>query len=189
MNFPVTAVHSADHYANRCRPGGVYDWREPQAPDLSDVHRFSAREFHGCGYCGSMHPVELAAAIRAGATVHWADRKYGWPHKVYVEGAPNPYAGQLEIRRVTWCSQPPQAEIDAGKWERYQDGYNSTTGKQRFSYRILGPKEPAAATAHGKFYTLHLQDATPEDRAVIESAMGLTFQFHGDGKVGWEPAP
>lgn len=83
-----------------------------------------------CSWCGSMHPSDLAAALRAGeASGHWADFKYGWPHKWYVDGVP----GSI------------------------------------------------------KFYTEHLQDATPEDREVIEKAMGLRFTFEGDG-VRWAPA-
>lgn len=37
-----------------------------------------------------------------------------------------------------------------------------------------------------KFYTEHLQDANPEDRKVIERAMGLNFTFEG-GRVAWVP--
>lgn len=35
-----------------------------------------------------------------------------------------------------------------------------------------------------KFYTLHLKDATPEELLRIEKAMGLHFEFEGDG-VRW----
>lgn len=82
-----------------------------------------------CEYCGSLHPEDVAAGIRAGATGEWADWKYGWPHKVYFSG-----------------------EVS------------------------------------GKFYTVHLQDATPEDRETIEEHMGLRFTFPDDGqKVSWSP--
>jgi len=83
-----------------------------------------------CSWCGSMHPHDLAEALRAGtAKGHWADFKYGWPHKFYVDGVP------MSI----------------------------------------------------KFYTEHLQDAEPEDRVVIERAMGLSFHFDEKGGVRWEP--
>lgn len=51
------------------------------------------------------------------------------------------------------------------------------------------PGEPAPKTTDGKFYTVHLQDATPEDRANIEAHLGLTFTFHDNGKVEWHPVP
>lgn len=38
----------------------------------------------------------------------------------------------------------------------------------------------------GKFYTVHLVDATPEERDIIERAMGLHIVFDGD-RVGWRP--
>ncbi|HEY6925146.1 MAG TPA: hypothetical protein VI653_16845, partial [Steroidobacteraceae bacterium] len=142
------------------------------------------------GYCGSMHPQELAAAIRLGATVSWADWKYGWPHKVYVDKAPNRYVGHGEIRSgITTCGRPGPEEITAGKWERYQDGFDRNTGEPTYSYRTpLPAPTPALEHAHGKFYTVHLQDSSAEDRAVIEQSMGLTFKFDGD-TVRWEKIP
>lgn len=41
-------------------------------------------------------------------------------------------------------------------------------------------------TTWGKFYTIHLQDATPEDRKVIERHLGIHFEFNGDS-VSWFP--
>lgn len=35
-----------------------------------------------------------------------------------------------------------------------------------------------------KFYSEHLQDASPESREVIERAMGLNFTFSAEG-VAW----
>jgi hypothetical protein len=188
----ATRVHAGDHLAQRFQEGGCYPWSAPRSPEEDDClsGMRSAREWWTCGYCGSMHPQELAAAIRLGATVSWADFKYGWPHKVYVAGAPNRYAGHGEIRSgVSYCGSPPQAEIDAGKWERYHNGFDSTTGERTYSYRTpLPAPTPAREHAHGKFYTLHLQDASTEDRAVIEAAMGLRFHFDGD-TVRWERYP
>jgi hypothetical protein len=186
-------IHASDFQALRFQGDGNYPWNSPKSPeqDVSRSGMRSAREFWTCGYCGSMHPQELAAAIRQGATVSWADRKYGWPHKIYVEGAPNRYAGHGEIRSgVTYCSRPPQDEIDAGKWERYQDGFDRDTGEPTHSYRTPLPTPTPASeiVSHAKFYTLHLQDASAADREVIERAMGLRFVFDGDS-VRWERAP
>lgn len=187
-----TCVHSRDGQARLFEAAGHFAWSPPRAPedDKSWGGMRTAREWWTCGYCGSMHPQELAAAIRLGATVSWADWKYGWPHKVYVDKAPNRYVGHGEIRSgVTFCGRPDQAEIDAGKWERYQSGFDSNTGQPAYSYRTpLPAPTPASEHAWGKFYTLHLQEASAEDRAAIESAMRLQFHFDGDS-VRWEPIP
>jgi hypothetical protein len=140
-----------------------------------------------CNYCGSMHPTDLADALRAGATLSWADFKYGWPHKAYIEGVPNPHVHLLEVRSTTTCDRPPQDEVAAGLWEQYQCGYDTHTGAPKFSYRKPISETPAPARTHGKFYTEHLLDATQEERDVIERAMGLRFTFHGntEGRVSW----
>lgn len=39
-----------------------------------------------CSYCGSIHPGDLARQLREAGTLSEADRKYGWPHKFYLEG-------------------------------------------------------------------------------------------------------
>ncbi len=56
----------------------------------------SNRPFRTCWYCGSIHPEDLYNALIATPTItlEQADWKYGWPHKIYVNGMPNPNAGQ-----------------------------------------------------------------------------------------------
>jgi hypothetical protein len=49
------------------------------------------------------------------------------------------------------------------------------------------PPTPAPTTTYGKFYTVHLKDATPEDRETIENHLGLRFDFREDGGVAWKP--
>lgn len=177
----TTRVHAHDFGALRFHPDGNVPWSEATAPDIQ-AGRTTGR-LRSCQYCGSMHPADVAAAIRAGAMGHWADFKYGWPHKAYFDGIPNPHAGMLESRHSH--SSPPQAQIDAGKWIKVPTGrFSETTGEPTFSWHK--PGQPAAATTDGKFYTVHLQDATPEDREIIERHLGLRFTFDGKG-VGWEP--
>lgn len=112
--------------------------REPHIPGMEadEWRNWGEGIARGCSYCGSIHPADLAFAIKGeGAVLEEADRKYGWPHKWYLHG------GTLK--------------------------------------------------AHGarKFYSIHLQDAEPADRAVIEKAMGLHFEFSDDngGSVRWSP--
>lgn len=162
--------------------GHTPEWHDAVPPDLD--HGRTTGRLRGCSWCGSMHPSDLAAAIQAGAVGHWADFKYGWPHKWYVENIPNPHAGMLETR--SWSSSPSpsyprevrEPRFDPRTGERVEDSVGYTE-----------EPTPAAATTGGKFYTEHLQDATPEERAVIERAMGLSFTFTDDGTVSWRPAP
>jgi hypothetical protein len=37
-----------------------------------------------CSYCGSIHPADLLARTDV-VRVEWADLKYGWPHKLYID--------------------------------------------------------------------------------------------------------
>jgi hypothetical protein len=191
-------------------PDGLVPWRPEMAPDLAAGRTTGA--LRACGYCGSMHPADLARALQAGARASWADFKYGWPHKLYVENVPNPHAGLLESRMGCSHATPvcprsgqacehgeqsfslPKCEcMKAGQPERglhgaqavfrLRDGYCSRSGEPHYTWRAAG--EPAAATTWGKFYTVHLQDASPEDRAIIERAMGLSFVFEAGGRVSW----
>ena len=171
-----------NHIGTQFYPDGLVPWGEAQAPDIA-AGKTTGR-LRKCGYCGSMHPADVAAAIRAGAKGSFADRKYGWPHKAYFDGIPNPHAGLLESRCS--MSHPPQQEIDAGKWVQIPDGFSRSTGEPQFRWTEVG--KPAASMTYGKFYTEHLQDATPEDREAIERHLGLHFTFDDAGGVSWRPA-
>lgn len=175
-------AHAGDHGARRYQPDGNVPWREAIAPDIA-AGRTTGR-LKGCSYCGSMHPADLAAAIRAGATASWADWKYGWPHKAYIKGVPNPHAGMLE----SLCSKsnPTQEEKDSGAFiEVPAFGFDQSTGKPNTTWAAAGRPAPATV-GQAKFYTVHLQDASPEDRDTIERALHLRFAFDGEG-VAWSP--
>lgn len=183
-----SCAHAGDYHAKKFYADGLANWNAPRHPSEDKGASQCAREWYTCSFCGSMHPGDLAGAIQSGAMVHWADRKYGWPHKLYVDGAPNRYAGEMEIRTIGpygRYSNPPAEEVAAGKWERFQDGFDERTGEPRYNWRNIGAREPASDTAHAKFYTVHLQDATPEQRKIIEHAMGMSFTFEGD-RVKWQ---
>lgn len=182
-----SVAHRGDWQAARFQLGGDVPWQAAVAPDIAagrDTGRMRA-----CAYCGSMHPADVAAAIRAGARGSWADRKYGWPHKAYFEGVPNPHAGQLEVRG--WRSDRPRSDDPrASDWVEMPDlsapKFDAHTGeplppKTRW---VMAPA-PAAATTYAKFYTVHLQDAKPEDREVIERHLRVRFTFKDDGGLKW----
>lgn len=155
-------------------------WHPAEPPDFSKGKMIGCLKW--CSWCGSMHPTEVAAAIKAGAEGEFAGMKYGWPHKVYFEKVPNPHAGILESRSS--ISNPSQEDIDTGLYQRYPTGrFNEITGKP--TYKWYGKPEPAAATTWGKFYTVHLIDATDEEREIIETHLGVHFYFTPDGRVTW----
>lgn len=118
-----------------------------------------------CSYCGSMHPTDVVSAIKAGARGEIADLKYGWPHKVYFHGVPNPHAGLPCY--FSGSSKP-------------QEGY------VKLHDTLWAKPDIEAATTHGKFYTVHLQDATPEEKDFIERYLGLRFVFDDSGGVRWQ---
>lgn len=148
-------------------PDGLVPWREAIPPATSGSSRTGY--LRSCSYCGSMHPTDVANAIKAGATGSWADKKYGWPHKAYFEGVPNPHAGLLEVRGS--ANYKPEGE-------HYKDWV------QCGNHWHEQPR-PAGPTTSGKFYSVHLMDATPEERDIIETHLGLSFDFKNDGKVTW----
>ncbi len=184
MNEPRSIAHRHDmnHFGLRQWPDGLVPWLDASPPSLTGKPREQTTgQLRACAYCGSMHPADVAAAIKAGAVGSWADRKYGWPHKAYFDGVPNPHAGLLESRAGrNW----PPDESEAANWRRVHSSYNPYTGEPEYTWREIG--KPAAPTTGGKFYSVHLQDASPEDRAVIEAHLGLHMEFEDEGRrVKW----
>lgn len=183
MNEPKSVAHrrGMNHFGIAQNPDGLVPWREAKAPDTT-APGMAVGQLRSCAYCGSMHPADVAAAIRAGAKGHWADFKYGWPHKAYFDGIPNPHAGMREIR--TSRSHKPDDE----GWEyRPEPRYDERTGERLPDRENWVMYSIAGATTYDKFYTVHLMDATPEDRATIEQHLGLSFEFKDDGGVSWSP--
>jgi hypothetical protein len=142
-------------------PDGKVAFKDPIPPQPNKLGGGTLRH---CEHCGSMHPADVVAAIKAGARGEIADMKYGWPHKVYFHDVPNPHKGLPASR--SGASQPQEGYIKAG--ER----------------NYLAPPQPEPATTWGKFYTIHLQDATDDEREVIENYLNLRFTFK-DGGVSW----
>lgn len=168
-----------NHFGAKLWPDGLVPWLAAAPPNLTgEQGEERTGRLRACAYCGSMHPADVAAAIKAGAVGSWADRKYGWPHKAYFDNIPNPYAGMLESRACANFEDPRYPR-------RVQSGYDSHTGQPTYMYFEEG--RPAAALTGGKFYSIHLLDASPEDRAVIEQHLGLAFTFEGNGEVSWKP--
>jgi hypothetical protein len=154
-----------------------WSWRAPS----------HGEHFRCCGYCGCIHPEDLAAEPDWRA--EWADRKYGWPHKFYVD-VPNrdPSAlfvvsaasgedhgtALLQWVRATDLTDEQQAIIKRDGW-RGGD----------FAWFGFGTRP----NHHAKFYTEHLADPQlpAEVKAAIERRCGLRFTFPNGG-ISWQPA-
>lgn len=176
MGNPVTTTNACAHEYIPVNANLSVQWMPAQAPDI--YHAGGGRmqgRLRCCSFCGSMDPAELAAALRAGACVSWADWKYGWPHKLYVAGIPNPHAGLLEI--TTMSSEPMEDCVPITV-----DRYDPVTGKYAPLTRYAKTRRAPALT-QAKFYTKHLRDASAEDRVLIERTSGFRFQFADDGRV------
>jgi hypothetical protein len=153
---------------------GGWRWAEPR----------HGEHFRRCSYCGCVHPEDLAAEQHW--TAQWADRKYNYPHKFYVD-IPNHDPDALFC--IGASSQPDPEMVPA----------DQLTDRQREIVERDGMGRPGEwATAYwfgtrshhfGKFYTAHLADPqiAEEVRLVIFRRGGLRFTFDG-GRVAWEPA-
>lgn len=156
---------------------GPWTWREPS----------HGEHFRTCSFCGSIHPGDLAAEPTWRA--EWADRKYGWPHKFYVN-IPNREPDQLFVIGST-------TRMQAGDDGRYVRA-DSLTAEQAaiverdgwgpFANPDAGIMFGTRSVHHAKFYTIHLADSAIDDavRAAIAARSGLEFTFQ-DGRVSWRP--
>jgi hypothetical protein len=129
----------------------------------------------------------------AGWYASWADRKYGWPHKFYVEGLRPTRPGMVfclghsSHEQPSWGNQDhwvAAAELTRSQKSIIRSGGMHSGGKFE-GYYLFEPR----ATVHGKFYTAHLADPAVSDEAreKIAQACGLRFRFLEDGRVGWCP--
>lgn len=140
-------------------------WMPPIPPDVENG--VLSGRLRACNYCGSMSPTDVVDAIQNGAKGSFADPKYGWPHKAYFHEVPYPHAGMLEVRSTAnYQYADDWVEIRSGSWQE--------------------PPKPAGKVTMGKFYMIHLEDATQEEREQIETHLGMRFVFKKSGGVSWK---
>lgn len=147
--------HDDDWQANKFSEHLV--WREPESKKHGTI------PYRKCGYCGSIHPEDLLAALEAGAVLHGADWKYGWPHKFYVDGIPNPEAGRMVVK----SSKHWTDEEGNRRHEEYP--------------------EPEADTVGGKWYNEHLLDLSREAFALVAGRLSevshISFSRTDEGRL------
>lgn len=169
-----------DNEANP-RYAGKIDWWPP-------MH---GEHFQRCNFCGSIKPEDLAAEKNWKA--EWADWKYGWPHKFYVD-IPNRNPDELFAIGST-TGGPVDRPIGPGyiAWGDLTDeqraiyvrDHHEITNDWPAPRGVMFGKRPFH---HAKFYTIHLKDPdiSQKVRGIIERKCGLSFEFK-DGKVQWRP--
>jgi hypothetical protein len=155
MSDERTIAHDGDWHADKYPESLV--WRKPNRR-----RRPYAEPFRTCGYCGSIHPDDLISlAIDHPIRLEMADWKYGWPHKFYVKGIPNPIAGKQVEVSSTW----------------------------RGGKKVESTKGPAPAETWAKFYTVHLLDTSEGQIALFNRFSPLTFSIGGNGRLHWTSGP
>lgn len=141
-------AHGKDHFARRFIP---HTWEQRDKGRQPVSH-----SLHTCSYCGSIRTDELLAALKAGAKIHDADWKYGWPHKFYIDGVPNERAGET---------------VEVGS----EGGF----GMQRRP--IMGQ---APVHAYLKFYSEHLLDCEPAEFAELAQLIAAQTRIMFEVKEG-----
>lgn len=151
-------------------------WRKPSRGE----------HFRRCSYCGSIHPDDLVA--EPSWIAEWADRKYGYPHKFYVN-IPNRDPEKL----VPMGSGPANTYAD---WTNTEDLTNEQ--KVILTEHGYGDPDPGRSynfapkkTHYAKFYTIHLKDAdlSLKVKDEINRRSGLIIVFDSEGMVRWIPYP
>ncbi len=107
-----------------------------------------------CPYCGGIHPKDAFELLKSGANLELADMKYGWPHKFYIDGVPNPLAGQI-------------VKIGSRSGADGKGGY--------FDEDIVGP---APKTLQVKFYNTHLNDFVDEPE-LFQELIAKLYELSG----------
>lgn len=182
-NNPTQAAHDAIHpEAARAWGGQFYPWkwREPS----------HGEHYRTCSWCGCINPEDLAAEPTWIAA--WADRKYGWPHKFYIN-IPNREPKRLfaigGTSRFTEDGRArgyiPFEELTAEQLAICERDH-WRTGTKPGEGVMFGTR----AHHHAKFYTIHLADPTLPAEVVdaIGRHSGLVFEFR-DGRVSWHGYP
>lgn len=151
---------------------GPWEWAEPR----------KGEHFRRCSYCGSIHPNDLA--MEEFWKAEWADRKYGWPHKFYVDIINrDPEQSYL----IGMATHPKNSSTE--RWVQTSDlteAQQEILGSMNYDSDALWYLFGSRPTHNAKFYTIHLKDPNldPEVRQRIEQRSGISFKFE-DGKIYW----
>jgi hypothetical protein len=213
------------HHLNPNAPfvyGTSWEWREPAHGEhfrrcnyCGSIHPddlAAEQPGTGCGFDGCPAPHDPLADlhypmpgtdqtadghrfVETGWRAQWADRKYGYPHKFYVDvvnrdperlyvlGSANHIVKADEPGYANW-----QLVADLGEAGRAALDRDYPPGHEK--YRPTGSVLLGTRPVHNaKFYTMHLADhaISEETKDKIAEVSGLRFRFFDRGRIGWEP--
>ena len=169
-----------------CFGGQKAAWMTPEmlaGPGIGDEERARIE---------ALHPAH--SYDPGGWYASWADRKYGWPHKFYVEGLSPRVPSLLHCighgsggdgRRPAGGGSWVEAKDLSREQKRIVKADGMHASGQFDGWYLFAPR----ASLHAKFYSIHLADPriSQEVRDAIQAASGLRFTFSGDGSVRWGP--
>lgn len=145
--------------------------------------------FRRCPHCGSLHPEDMAEAVRAGSKLELADMKYGWPHKFYLD-VPNRNPDRRVIVSTTNAAVPEgEGWVKVRPWHHWRlkrEGWGGWP-EHRGHHLRFGTRP----NHYGKFYTVHLcDDWVPQEiRDLVQERTGIKIEPAPDGRVKWSYAP
>lgn len=71
--------------------------------------------------------------------------------------------------------------------ELFKTGAHAEWADRKYGWPHKAYLKPAPEhNGQAKFYSVHLQDATEEERQILEYYLGLDFTFADDGGVSWK---
>lgn len=150
-------------------------WREPDTD----------RPFRHCSFCSSIHPEDMMKGFEAGARAELSDMKYGWPHKHYIGGIPNPYAGQPT--RVGSISLGMEDGKPQEPTPEQLKGYSDWTLNKNGVWQGLLIR-PAAEKLRAKWYNEHMKDFDSNSfllfEAMIRPHLRIEWVLSND-QLGW----
>lgn len=155
---------------------GPWTWAEPRHTE----------HFRRCSFCGSVHPEDLA--VEPLWQAKWADQKYGWPHKFYVD-IPNHRPDQLYA--IGWASRFEESDRAKGytPFEELTEEQLAIVERDRSGYNEPGTGVYFGTRPNhfGKFYTIHLNDPNISDdvKETIQRKSGLRIEFK-DSRIHWQ---
>lgn len=158
-------AHAGDWRAERLYPEGSrprWSLQNMTGVGLGDGMR-------GCSYCGSMHPLDLLDMKDLETiSLSMANMKYGFPHKFYINGIPNPMAGQ---------------KVQVGL-----QSYTDEVTKEQKDEPIM---DESSMFRNHKFHGVHMNDLLDDlERfvalaALIDTKTACLF-YVNEGKVTWK---
>jgi hypothetical protein len=187
--------HDSDYRVQAPFRFGAPEWRPAVDSDARAAPgRESYRPFRVCSFCGSMHPEDLVAALKAGARLSGSDWKNGWPHKFYVHDIPHSHPDREVYKggrsgpkyRCVTCGFEPDPVTFPPKLCEHVRSSRDYEVIGHYSHNDFGP---VGLVLQGKWYNDHLADLSMEAFAelahLLKERAGIEWSRGADGRIGY----